>query len=104
MRTVGAGVIQWWYTRMDREKRETIVDEYQDDGLCAVEGCDRAGQRQVCLYDYAYHRHGAIHYVNDHPFHPDMTFKAGAWRGICNPHYADMKAGADAVRATRTIA
>ena len=65
-----------------------------DDGLCAVEGCDERGRPQVCPYDQRYHRHGCIHYENDHPFHPEMRFKSGAWRRICDPHYATIAAGA----------
>ena len=77
-----------------------IMVQY-DDGKCAVGGCEADGRPQVCIYDSRYHRHGKIHYVNAHPFHPALWFKDGPWCDVCNPHYAEMKAGAEALRQER---
>lgn len=65
----------------------TEIKVQYDDGLCAVEGCENRGQPQICPYDGSYHRHGKVHYENNHPRHPDVKFKAGAWRGICKYHF-----------------
>lgn len=62
--------------------------------LCAVEGCENQGQRQVCPFDGRYHHHGRIHYENDHPLLGGMRFRDLAqhgWLGICDPHYVDIK-------------
>jgi len=64
---------------------ETIKVQY-DDGMCAVQGCRNPGRRQVCPYDNRYHHHGKIHYENQHRWHPDLHFKRGPWRGVCDAH------------------
>ena len=71
----------------------TQVDERE----CAVEDCHEWGKPQVCVYDGRYHHHGRIHYENGHPFHPELRFRGmdeGGWRGICNTHMKQIKAGA----------
>jgi hypothetical protein len=65
---------------------EPLVVQYND-GQCAVEGCTDRGRPQVCPYDGRYHRHGKVHYANEHPWHPTLAFRSGAWRGICDRHY-----------------
>jgi len=65
------------------------------DTTCAVTDCKEAGRPQVCPYDGKYHHHGYIHYENGHRWHPQLTFKPGPWRGICDPHMAEINAGVD---------
>lgn len=75
----------------------TIVQadqERTDD--CAVVGCENVGRPQVCPYDGKYHHHGNIHYDDGHRWHPHLRFKSGTWRGICDEHMAEIKAGKEA--------
>ena len=69
-----------------------------DDGLCAVVDCPARGRPQVCPYDGRYHHHGYIHYQNGHRWHPSLTFRAGAWHGVCDRHYEVIIGAARAAR------
>ena len=67
---------------------------------CAVVGCKDEGRPQVCPYDGRRHHHGHIHYENDHPAHPEMKFRGGEWRDMCNAHYAQIVAALDQRRVS----
>lgn len=68
-------------------------------GGCAVDGCPGVGRPQVCLYDGKYHHHGFIHYGMEYPEMRELgiTFREGGWKGICNEHYALLKAAREKV-------
>lgn len=55
---------------------------------CAVMMCEEPGRPQVCPYDGARHHHGRIHYDVAEKIGTSLTFRVGAWRDICNLHYA----------------
>lgn len=59
------------------------------DGLCAVDGCERQGSPQVCLYDGSYHGHGRIHYDCERAERSNhgLKFRQDVWRKICAEHY-----------------
>lgn len=73
---------------------EVVVPEDAD--RCAVVGCEERGRPQVCPYDGRYHHHGCIHYEDGHRWHPRLTFKTGWWRGMCDAHMAEIRAGMEA--------
>lgn len=58
-------------------------------GRCAVIGCFQAPKPQVCPYDGAQHRHGAIHYDCGSPV-SSLAFHAGDWYWVCDAHYAHL--------------
>ena len=53
--------------------------------ICAVEGCKERPRPRVCIYDGTYHRHGAMHYGDNHP--STLKFRKDGWFWVCDKHH-----------------
>jgi hypothetical protein len=56
---------------------------------CAVVDCPNPPKAQICFYDGARHRHGAIHYNRDGE--AGLEFHKDGWFRICDEHYEHLK-------------
>ena len=59
--------------------------------VCAVKDCHQEGKPHLCLWDGAWHRHGAIHYNCEAAKlaveRSGLIFREDGWALLCDEHY-----------------